>query len=177
MKSLRKAQPDLKLSKAEAMSPNSAPLKIIFFHPDLGIGGAERLILDAALGLQARAHAITIYTSHRDPSHAFDEARDGTLDVRVRGGSLFPRTCFGMLHVLLAVVRQVHLFLSVAVLGRELQGLRPDVFVVDQLPAIVPLLRWWFPGTADFVLLPFSGSAACAGEGAAGGLGGVKEGL
>jgi len=50
---------------------------ILFFHPDLGIGGAERLIIDAAVGLQNRGHKVVIFTSHCDPKHCFDEARDG----------------------------------------------------------------------------------------------------
>jgi len=50
---------------------------IVFFHPDLGIGGAERLVIDAAVGLQNLGHKITIFTSHCDPKHCFDEARDG----------------------------------------------------------------------------------------------------
>lgn len=49
----------------------------VFFHPDLGIGGAERLVVDAAVALQARGHVVTIFTSHCDPRHCFDEARDG----------------------------------------------------------------------------------------------------
>lgn len=52
---------------------------IVFFHPDLGIGGAERLIIDAAVGLQNLGHKVVIYTSHCDPRHCFDEARDGEL--------------------------------------------------------------------------------------------------
>jgi hypothetical protein len=51
--------------------------RIVFFHPDLGIGGAERLIIDAAVGLQELGHKVTIYTSHCDPQHCFEEARDG----------------------------------------------------------------------------------------------------
>lgn len=51
---------------------------IVFFHPDLGIGGAERLIIDAAVGLQKRGHRVTIFTSHCDSRHCFDEARDGS---------------------------------------------------------------------------------------------------
>lgn len=50
---------------------------VVFFHPDLGIGGAERLVIDAAVGLQSRGHKVTIFTSYCDPSHCFDEARDG----------------------------------------------------------------------------------------------------
>ena len=51
--------------------------RVVFFHPDLGIGGAERLIVDAAVGLQEQGHKVTIFTSHCDPKHCFEEARDG----------------------------------------------------------------------------------------------------
>jgi alpha-1,3/alpha-1,6-mannosyltransferase len=51
--------------------------RTVFFHPDLGIGGAERLVIDAAVALQHRGHKVTIFTSHCDPQHCFDEARDG----------------------------------------------------------------------------------------------------
>jgi hypothetical protein len=57
---------------------------IAFFHPDLGIGGAERLIIDAAVGLKNRGHKVVIFTSHCDPKHCFDEARDGMADVSFR---------------------------------------------------------------------------------------------
>lgn len=50
---------------------------IVFFHPDLGIGGAERLVIDAAVGLQNLGHKVTIYTSYCDKNHCFEEARDG----------------------------------------------------------------------------------------------------
>lgn len=35
-------------------------LKIAFLHPDLGIGGAERLIVDAAVALQQKGHDVTM---------------------------------------------------------------------------------------------------------------------
>lgn len=50
---------------------------IVFVHPDLGIGGAERLVIDAAVGLQSLGHKVTIFTSHCDPTHCFEEAKDG----------------------------------------------------------------------------------------------------
>ncbi len=34
--------------------------RVVFLHPDLGIGGAERLVLDAALALQAKGHQVKI---------------------------------------------------------------------------------------------------------------------
>ncbi len=55
----------------------TTPRTVVFFHPDLGIGGAERLIVDAAVGLQEQGSKVTIFTSHCDPNHCFEEARDG----------------------------------------------------------------------------------------------------
>ena len=61
---------------------------IVFVHPDLGIGGAERLVIDAATALQSRGYAVTILTSHCDPDHCFPEARDGEfLRVTATGRS------------------------------------------------------------------------------------------
>lgn len=66
-------------------STGSKPKNIVFFHPDLGIGGAERLIVDAAVGLQDLGHKVTIFTSHCDPRHCFEEARDGTFIILIPG--------------------------------------------------------------------------------------------
>lgn len=40
---------------------------IAILHPDLGIGGAEQLILNVALALQAEGHYVKIYTPRYDP--------------------------------------------------------------------------------------------------------------
>ncbi|KAJ5747165.1 uncharacterized protein N7511_008861 [Penicillium nucicola] len=120
---------------------------VTIIHPDLGIGGAERLIIDVALALQNRGHRVTIYTSHRDKAHCFDEARDGTLDVRVRGNTVFPAHICGRLHILMAALRQLHL--TVSLLGelgvkgdpKDAEDDRDDIFIVDQLPACVPFLK------------------------------------
>lgn len=55
----------------------ATPRNIVFVHPDLGIGGAERLVIDAAVGLQSLGHKVTILTSYRNKEHCFEEARDG----------------------------------------------------------------------------------------------------
>lgn len=54
-------------------------LTIAFIHPDLGIGGAEQLIVNLALALQNKGHTIKIYTPYHDPKHCFKETIDGTL--------------------------------------------------------------------------------------------------
>ena len=124
----------------------TSPKTIVFFHPDLGIGGAERLVIDAAVGLKGLGHKIVIFTSHCDPNHCFDEARDGTLDVRVRGHWLVPATVLGRFKILCAILRQIHLLFSITISG-ELRRLEPDVFFLDQLSAGIPILRWRWEDT------------------------------
>ncbi|KAJ5051777.1 uncharacterized protein L3040_001548 [Drepanopeziza brunnea f. sp. 'multigermtubi'] len=119
---------------------------IVFFHPDLGIGGAERLVIDAAVGLQNRGHKVVIFTSHCDPKHCFDEARDGTLDVRVRGKWLIPASIFSRFSILCAILRQLHIIIA-TYHNSELSKLKPDAFFVDQLSAGVPWLAYLYPET------------------------------
>ncbi|KAJ3771265.1 glycosyltransferase family 4 protein [Lentinula raphanica] len=111
-------------------------LRVAFIHPDLGIGGAERLVVDAALGLQNLGHQVDIYTSHHDPNHCFEETKDGRLKVH-HIVPPFPRAINGKFHILFAHLRQLHLtkyLLSSA-------APKYDVFFVDQLSTCIPLLR------------------------------------
>ncbi|KAI0333145.1 alpha-1,3-mannosyltransferase ALG2 [Cubamyces sp. BRFM 1775] len=111
-------------------------LRIAFIHPDLGIGGAERLVVDAALGLQKLGHSVDIYTSHHDPGHCFEETRDGTLRVHYIVPP-FPRAIKGKLHILFSHARQLHLT------SHLLSPSAPsyDVYFVDQLSTCIPFLR------------------------------------
>ncbi|KAJ4473881.1 alpha-1,3-mannosyltransferase ALG2 [Lentinula aciculospora] len=111
-------------------------VKIAFIHPDLGIGGAERLVVDAALGLQNLGHTVDIYTSHHDPDHCFEETKDGRLKVH-NIVPPFPRAINGKFHILFAHLRQLHLTTYLLSLG----ALQYDVFFVDQLSTCIPLLR------------------------------------
>lgn len=54
-------------------------------HPDLGLGGAERLVVDAALALQQEGCDVTVYTAHHEPQRCFTETADGSLKVEVYG--------------------------------------------------------------------------------------------
>lgn len=118
----------------------------MFFHPDLGIGGAERLIIDAAVGLQNRGHKVVIFTSRCDPQHCFEEAKNGTLDVRVRGDAIVPVSIFSRFYIICAVLRQVSLIISIY-FSSELNLLKPNIFIVDQLSAGLPWLAYLCPET------------------------------
>ena len=115
------------------------PLRVAFLHPDLGLGGAERLIVDAAAGLARRGHAVAVFTSHYEPARSFAETRSGAFPVIVHGAWL-PRALLGGLHIACAMARMLWLALCVA-----LRGGAYDVLVVDQVSVCVPLLKLLCP--------------------------------
>jgi len=110
-------------------------VKVVFLHPDLGLGGAERLVLDAATWLRDAGHGVVVYTAHHDPRRAFPETTDGRLDVRVRGRAL-PSQVAQRLRAPCAVARMAWLATALA---RERTP--ADVVVCDLVPHVVPLLR------------------------------------
>ncbi|WFC97982.1 hypothetical protein MYAM1_000703 [Malassezia yamatoensis] len=128
-----------------------------FVHPDLGIGGAERLVVDAALNLQELGNRVCIFTSHFDANHAFEPTYDGTLQV-IQAKTSIPRSFGSLFHLPMAIMQQLSLVWQVcfAVYGSGLArrmpklynlmtSIRPmkipDVFVIDQLPTAIPLLK------------------------------------
>lgn len=52
-------------------------LKIGTIHPDLGIGGAERLIVDAAVELASLGHNVHVLTAHHDKNRCLEETVAG----------------------------------------------------------------------------------------------------
>lgn len=112
-------------------------LKIAFVHPDLGIGGAERLVVDAALGLQEAGHEVIIYTSHCDKTHCFEEVKNGTLKVEVFGDFL-PTDLGKRFFIVFANLRQLYLTAKVVLSGRSKDK---DVFIIDQLSTCVPFFK------------------------------------
>ncbi|RXG73372.1 Alpha-1,3/1,6-mannosyltransferase ALG2 [Armadillidium vulgare] len=90
-------------------------VRVLFVHPDLGIGGAERLVIDAALALKKKGHEVSFITAHHDPNHCFPETVDGSLDV-VCVGDWLPSFI--------------------------LQTLDYEVIFVDQISICIPVLRF-----------------------------------
>ena len=113
----------------------SCSLRIGMLHPDLGIGGAERLVVDAAVQLQAAGHHVTLFTTHHDRSRCFEETRDGTLTVRVHGDFL-PRQMGGRLLAWWAIVRMTYLSCVVALRYGPF-----DVIFCDLVAHALPVLR------------------------------------
>jgi alpha-1,3/alpha-1,6-mannosyltransferase len=109
-------------------------MKIALLHPELGLGGAERLMVDAAVALQARGHAVTLFAAQHDRDRCFDETRDGTLDVRAHAGHL-PLQIGGRLRAPVAIARM-------RAVVRAAQRAGPhDVVFCDTVPHVVPFAR------------------------------------
>ncbi|XP_013139475.1 PREDICTED: alpha-1,3/1,6-mannosyltransferase ALG2 [Papilio polytes] len=113
-------------------------VKIIFLHPDLGIGGAERLVLDAALAFKSKGHEVAFYTNHHDPTHCFAETRNGTFPVTVVGDWI-PRSIFGKFKAACAYVRMVYaaVYLAWYVIPVE----EPTLIFCDLISLCIPFLK------------------------------------
>ncbi|KAL0276545.1 UNVERIFIED_CONTAM: hypothetical protein PYX00_004102 [Menopon gallinae] len=109
--------------------------RITFLHPDLGIGGAERLIVDAALGLKKKGHSVSIVTTHHDPNRCFEETSNGEIPVYVVG-EWIPRHIFNRFYALMAYIRMIYAALIIIQ-----SDYKPDVVVCDLVSVAVPVLK------------------------------------
>lgn len=110
-------------------------LHIAFLHPELGIGGAERLVVDAAVELQQRGHAVTVFTARHYKDYCFKETRKGHMDIRVRGKFIPPHIA-NRLRAPCSVARMAYVTLAMA-----LSECTYDIVFCDLVPHIIPLIR------------------------------------
>ncbi|UXI18999.1 Major facilitator superfamily domain-containing protein 6 [Sarcoptes scabiei] len=109
-------------------------LSIAFLHPDLGIGGAERLIIDCAIALKDSGHLVSIFTSHHDLNHCFEETKDGRINVVVAGDWL-PNSSFGHFKAFWAYLRMIYLTFFMVL------NYRFDCIICDQVPSGIPIIK------------------------------------
>ncbi|MEO2193085.1 MAG: alpha-1,3/1,6-mannosyltransferase ALG2 [bacterium] len=122
------------------------PLRIAFCHPDLGLGGAERLIVDAAQELGSRGHDVDVYTAYYDRDRCFEETKSGAFRVLVRG-NWFPRSIGNRAMALCAYMRCLLMALSVCIASILQPSKRYDVVIVDQVSITNLVFRLLCPQT------------------------------
>jgi alpha-1,3/alpha-1,6-mannosyltransferase len=109
-------------------------VRVAFVRPGLGIGGAERLVVDAALELDARGHDVTLFVGDRQEAQ-LDEVKAGRVRV-VASGRRLPAHVAQRLRAPAAILRAAW---AARALARARP--RPDVVVVDLVPHVIPLVR------------------------------------
>jgi len=124
---------------------------VVFIHLDLGIGGAESLVLNLAKAtLQSNDNTssedttqlpnkISIYTAHCSPTHCYDEVKppNGALSKYVHiHGSFIPRSLY--------IIGGTALCSAIRMLYLTYKAMKENphanVFVIDVLPTGVPYL-------------------------------------
>lgn len=109
--------------------------RIAFFHPNLGIGGAERLILDIAESFQRKNHKVTIFTNYYSKNHCFESSKE--IDI-ISAFQWIPDTIFGAFGVYLATLKMFLLTLYFLLFHQYFY----DITFVDQIGVIsTPFLK------------------------------------
>jgi alpha-1,3/alpha-1,6-mannosyltransferase len=119
--------------------------KIVLIHLDLGIGGAEQLVLNLAAASQDEGHEVTIVTSRCSQDHCFSQVKKphGRLCRNVRvWGKFLPQNVLGVGTALCSSIRMLYLSYWTA----KCFGRTADCIVLDVLPTAIPFLTTWVHG-------------------------------
>ena len=105
--------------------PSSAlKLRVALLHPALGLGGAERLMVDVASELAQQGHHVDLFTAEHDPSHCFPETAPGQGPFRVyRVARWLPRSILGRCLAFCALLRALGITVAMLLHARR----RPPV--------------------------------------------------
>jgi len=99
-------------ANANANEDAPRPLHVVFVHLDLGIGGAEQLVLQLARASRDLGHRVEIVTTRCDSDHCFADVKkpDGILSgcVSVYGQNIPPNIA-GVATALMSTVRMIYL--------------------------------------------------------------------
>ncbi|XP_073996653.1 alpha-1,3/1,6-mannosyltransferase Alg2 [Rhodnius prolixus] len=107
---------------------------IVFLHPDLGVGGAERLVVDAAMALKGEGYNVSFVTSYHNRDHCFEETKNGDLKVTVVG-KWIPRNILGRFFALCAYLKMIYCAFYIIFFEK------PDLVFCDLISVCIPILH------------------------------------
>ena len=64
-----------------ASGASNGIMRVTILHLDLGIGGAEQLIVNMATVMKELGHEVLLLTSHHDKNHCFEETKPNGIIV------------------------------------------------------------------------------------------------
>ena len=108
---------------------------VAFLRPVLGIGGSERLVLDAAIQLQRRGCRVRLFVPGRLEPPQFPEVGDGAVAVEQVPTAL-PVHIHGRLRAALAIGRTMA---AARALARD--PVRHDLILCDVTSHVIPLVK------------------------------------
>lgn len=115
-------------------------MRIYIIHLDLGIGGAERLVVNFACQMKELGHDLTIITSHHELTHCFEETKpEGVLGMDIKiYGDWIPRNLFGKGTAFFAIIRMIY----ISIVSSLSMKIKCDVVFLDGISAPIPLLQF-----------------------------------
>jgi alpha-1,3/alpha-1,6-mannosyltransferase len=126
-----------KQHSAQSGTQAARPLHVVFLHLDLGIGGAEQLVLQLATASQDLGHRVDLVTTRCDPGHCFAAVKPGGNlhhALHVWGRWIPSHILSGYGQAVMSTVRLLYLAYRVA------RKKSPDIIVLDVLPTPLPFL-------------------------------------
>jgi alpha-1,3/alpha-1,6-mannosyltransferase len=116
---------------------------IVFIHLDLGIGGAEQLVLQLATASQNLGYQVDIVTTRCDQDHCFASVQrpNGQLSSCVYVyGRWIPSNIMGVGTAFMSTLRMLYITYQVI---RQNHHQTAHVVVMDVLPTSIPLVLKW----------------------------------
>jgi alpha-1,3/alpha-1,6-mannosyltransferase len=117
----------------------SPQYNVLILHLDLGIGGAEQLIVTMAKCIQDLGHKVEILTSHHNVNHCFEETKpNGVLGKSISVyGDWLPRNFMNKFTAFFAILRMLLLAFIAIFFRRNI-----DLVILDGISAPIPLLKF-----------------------------------
>lgn len=112
---------------------------VLWLHPDLGIGGAERFLVDVVKSLHDRNIDVDIVVNHYNEEYSFYDTK--TFRIH-KIASFIPRHIFNKFHAIFAYFKMSLLAIWCAL---HFRNKRIHTIVVDQVTTPLPVLKWFFP--------------------------------
>ena len=117
----------------------SAPTRVAFLRPRLGIGGSERLVTDAAVALSQRGYNVTMFVPDRLDVAQFPGLAEHGIETK-RAGAFLPNDIAGRLRAPLAIARTAW---AAWKLSRHPK--QPSLILCDVVPHVIPWLKRRIP--------------------------------
>ncbi|MFK8067571.1 MAG: glycosyltransferase [Gammaproteobacteria bacterium] len=108
--------------------------RICFLHPTLGLGGAERWVVNTVVSLKKAGYEVEVFTGEYAPEMGFSELITESIKITV-SGKFLPTSFFQRVQVLCALLKMAWVSLRLRFSGKHY-----DLLICDLVSHTLPLL-------------------------------------